>query len=79
MRVNGIRGTRSHIYVDIEDKTICITGELTLTPAFYADISSIKHWESPFENKTIDEEMKEQIIKAIIDYTKDKEVKIYFE
>jgi hypothetical protein len=34
-----ITGTRSQIKVEIDDKIILINGELTTTPAFYADIN----------------------------------------
>jgi hypothetical protein len=77
MEIIGIN--RGKIKVIIEDKSLIITGELTLIPAFYADISSIKSWEPPFEKEMIDEKTREWIIQSIIEYTQDKDIKIYFD
>jgi hypothetical protein len=77
MEIIGIN--RGKIKVIIEGKSLIITGELTCTPAFYADISSIQCWEPPFENEIIDENTKKWIIDSIIKYAKDKEIKVYFD
>lgn len=74
-----ITGTRSYILVEFDHRSIKITGELTTTPAFYADINSIKHWESPYDNIIITEEEKKLIIKRILQESEDKVFKIYFE
>ena len=74
-----LSGTRSYIEVEINDKILRISGELTTTPAFYADSNSIKHWEPPFENILISESEKEELIKTILEETKNAEVKIYFD
>lgn len=74
-----ITGTRSYILVEIENKVLKIQGELTTSPAFYADTNSIICWESPFESERIDELERSKIIEQIIQYSKDKELKIYFE
>nr|WP_292960138.1 hypothetical protein [Muricauda sp. UBA7809] len=44
-----ITGTKSNIIVETEGKSLKIEGELTTTPAFYADKDSIKNWESPYD------------------------------
>jgi len=74
-----ITGTRSYILVEFDYRTIKIAGELTTVPAFYADINSIKNWESPYDNIIITEEEKKEIIKRILQETEDKAFKIYFE
>lgn len=51
MKVKSIKGTRSTVVILFEDdKNIVLTGELTTEPKFYADISSINKWGSPFDN-----------------------------
>jgi hypothetical protein len=74
-----ISGTRSHIIVQFDHRSVKITGELTTTPVFYADIISIKNWEPPYESVAITEKEKEEIIKRVTEETKDKEVKIVFD
>ena len=74
--INKITGTRSYIWVDFDDKTIGIEGELTLTPAFYADKKSMKNLTLPELELTANE--KEQIIREILQYGKH-DVKIIFE
>jgi hypothetical protein len=80
MKVKSIKGTRSTATVLFEDnKAIVLTGELTTEPKFYADISSIKKWEPPFENDLITEEIKKDIIKSVEDHSKTAEVKVVFD
>ncbi len=75
-----ITGTRSHIRVEIEGKVILINGELTTTPAFYADIKSIKKWESPYDKEKITEEEKAELIKKITEESqKEGRIKVYFD
>ncbi len=62
-----ITGTRSHIFIETEGKILKIAGELTATPAFYADINSINQWEKPSDNIKITEEEKKILIDKIIE------------
>lgn len=61
-----ITGTRSYILVEFDYRTVKIKGELTLTPAFYASINSIKNWESPHDNVEVKQEEKNEIINTIL-------------
>jgi hypothetical protein len=79
MEIKNITGTRGTITVEIDDKMIIITGELTITPVFYADIDSIKKWESPHDNVEISEKDKLEIIRLIEEKTKDAKVPIVFD
>ena len=74
-----ISGTRSYILVEFDHRTVKISGELSTTPVFYADKSSIKNWEPPFNNLKITEEEKESIVAAVIEETNGKDMKIIFE
>ncbi|MBE9468860.1 MAG: hypothetical protein IMY72_11170 [Bacteroidetes bacterium] len=75
-----ITGTRSHIRVEIEGKVILINGELTTTPAFYADIKSIKKWEPPYDQEEITEEEKTKLIQIITEESqKEGNIRVYFE
>ena len=74
-----ITGTRSYILVEYDYRTLKIEGELTATPAFYADKNSIKFWEKPHDNILITEEEKDEIIDKIIEESKNTGLKIYFE
>ncbi|UII79689.1 Imm74 family immunity protein [Flagellimonas sp. CMM7] len=75
-----ITGTKSYIVIETEGKTLKIEGELTTTPAFYADKKSIQNWEKPNESIKITEEEKETLIeKILIESNKDGNVKIIFE
>jgi len=73
-----ITGTRSYILVEFDSKTVKIEGELTITPAFYASISSIKNWESPYQELKISEEEKKEIVEKILEHN-NPEFKIIFE
>jgi hypothetical protein len=74
-----ITGTPSCIWIEINGKTIKAMGELTITPAFYANKNSMNHWERPYEDEVIDEKTREWIINSVMEYTKDLEFKIYFD
>jgi hypothetical protein len=67
--VTKITGTRSYILVYFDQKVLRIEGELTLTPAFYANKESIKYWEPPNNGLIIDDEEKEDIVKQILTYS----------
>lgn len=69
----------SKMEVNFKGKRLIVSGELTTTPAFYADIISIKKWETPYENTSITEDEKNIIINTIAEDSKDKPVKIYFD
>lgn len=75
----NITGDRNFIWIEFDNRTVKISGELTTTPAFYAEINSMNYWEAPFENVKITEKEKDEIIKSVIEDTKDKPFKIYFE
>lgn len=79
MEIKDIKGTRSEIFVYIDDKVLTITGELTTIPVFYADISSINKWNPPFESIEISEVEKKEIISLIEDKSKNSAVPIVFE
>lgn len=79
MNIKSIKGTRSAIEVEIDNKQIIITGELTTTPVFYADINSIKHWKPPYENEIITATERNEIIQAIERESKNKKVPIIFD
>lgn len=62
-----ITGTRSAVFIEFDYRTVKIAGELTTTRAFYADTTSIKNWEPPFEQIAVTEEEKVAIIKKVMD------------
>lgn len=76
IKIIGIN--RGKIRVVINDKSLIITGELTTTPIFYADINSIKNWEYPY-TKAITKEEKQEIINLVTEETKDSAIKIIFD
>jgi len=65
--------------VNYEEKMLIVSGELTTTQAFYADIVSIKKWEAPYENTSLTEDEKNVIINTITADSKDMPVKVYFD
>jgi hypothetical protein len=73
-----ITGTRSYILVEFDHRKVKIEGELTTTPAFYAIKSSIKNWESPYNEIAITEEEKNEIVKRVLEHN-NPEFKIFFE
>lgn len=80
MKVTKFEGLgRGLIKVWFDEKSILITGELTMTPNFYSDSNSIKKWEYPYENEQITDLIKSKIINAIEDYSKNSKIPIIFE
>lgn len=80
MKVIKINGTRDTIRIEFEDaKILHLTGELTITPEFYADVFSINKWDPPFQNEIITEGVKNQIIKSIEDYNKSTKIPVIFD
>lgn len=73
-----IHGTSSYITVEFDHRTVKIQGELIVN-GFVAYVDTIKHWEPPYDKEEIDENTKAQIIKEIINETKDSNFKILFE
>lgn len=57
--------TPSKMIINVDNRTMLLTGEGTITPAFYADIKSMKNWEPPYENEKITESEKQEIIEVI--------------
>ncbi len=79
MKVKKFEGlSRGLIKVGLNNKSIFITGELTINK-FYANTESIKNWEPPFENDVITENDKTEIIKAIVEYSKKGEIPVVFD
>lgn len=74
-----ITGTRSYITVEIDEKKIKIKGELTATPIFYAEVSSITNWEPPHDHIPISESEKNELIKRIVNESKDLNIPIVFD
>lgn len=75
-----IKGGRSYIRVETEEgREIVIQGELTMTPIFYADYDSIKHWEAPFENEIITERIKKMLAFQIMNESSKTNVPVIFE
>ena len=61
-----VTGTGSYILVGYDYRTVKIAGELTITPAFYADSRSINNWEPPYENLKVTEEEKKEIVMTLL-------------
>lgn len=75
-----ITGTRSSIIVELNGKRIKIEGELTTTPIFYADKSSIKYWEIQDERILINNKEKLELIDLILTEShKEGNIKIIFD
>ena len=64
-----ITGTRSYIKVTFEGKTVKISGEM-IVGGFVADKNSIRNWEPPYNDKSINDTEKQNIIDAVINKTK---------
>lgn len=71
--------TPSKLLVKYNNKELIITGEVTVTPIFYADIKSIKKWETPFENEIISETEKQEIIRLITEESSKTKIPIIFD
>lgn len=72
-----ITGTRSYIDVVIDEKEIRIFGEM-IVGGFVAYKDSIKSWDKP-AGETIDEDTKDDIIRKVIEKTKNSHMVIVFE
>lgn len=74
-----ITGTSSYIKIDdFKGKSMIIEGEMILN-GFVAYKDSMTHWEEPNNHLQVTDEIREEIIKAVIEETKNKEFKIEFE
>lgn len=73
-----ITGTSSYIKVEYNNKTVKIQGE-KIVGGFLAYSDTIKQWEPPHDDVTIDESTKMELIREVIDKTKDTNYKIEFE
>lgn len=73
-----ITGTRSYIKVTFEGKTVKISGEM-IVGGFVADKNSIRNWEPPYNDKSINDTEKQNIIDAVINKTKNSHMIITFE
>jgi hypothetical protein len=73
-----ITGTRSYILIEYDHRTVKVRGELTTSPAFYADINSMQYWESPYENQLITADEKNAIIQCVLE-NNSPDFKIIFE
>ncbi len=59
--------SRGSMLVKYNDREVKISGELTFDPpVFYADIISLDKWEPPFENVSLNEEEKNDIITNLV-------------
>lgn len=65
--------------VEVDDKQIYISGEATVTPAFYADKKSMVRWDKPFENIELTDYEKNQIINYIQEESKRRGIEVIFE
>jgi hypothetical protein len=74
-----ITGTRSYILVEFDHRTVKIAGEMVTNLMFYAEIRTMKNWEAPYDHIVIEEDEKLQIMNAVNEEIKDKEIKIIFE
>jgi len=75
IKIEGIN--RGLIRVFIDDMNLLISGELTTTPVFYANLNSIIKWEN--SGLEICKEDKEQIIKLVIEFSENSQIKIFFD
>ncbi len=73
-----IHGTSSYITVESDHWTVKIQSEMVVN-GFVAYVDTIKHLEPPYDKEEIDENTRAQIIKEIINETKNSNFKIQFE
>jgi hypothetical protein len=58
--------SRGSMRIQYGKRVAMISGELTFEPpVFYADLTSLKNWEPPFENESVKDEQKKEIITVI--------------
>lgn len=72
-----ITGTRSYIKVQMDGKVVKIPGEM-IVGGFVAYKQGITEWEEPC-GEPIDEQVKEELIRRVIDKTKGSSMVIVFE
>lgn len=68
----------SKMEIVFNEKKVVISGELTTSPVFYADILSLVKWEMP-DNKYISEEEIIEIIEFITYDSSTQKVKVLFD
>jgi hypothetical protein len=73
-----ITGSSSFIKVEIDGKVMKINGEM-IVGGFVAFKDSMKSWEPPNENETIDDITKNNIIQKVVEKTKGSHMAITFE
>ena len=72
--------TPSKLLIHYDNKSVIISGEVTIIPVFYADMNSFCNWNYPFDKEKITEIEKKEIIDFItIDSCRDGETKIIFD
>ena len=72
--------TPSKLSINYNDRTVVVSGEVTLTPIFYANINDFSYWAYPFENEKIRENEKNEIIGYITRESKEVgEIEIIFD
>ena len=71
--------TPSKMEVKYEGKKMLVTGEITIAPIFYADISSMKKWEPPYESIFITEFERDEIIEGITSKSKKTKIPVVFD
>jgi hypothetical protein len=71
--------SKGRILVEINDRKIIISGELSSNNIFYADIKSLTQWEPPFNKETLSVQLIQDLINKIEFYSTDKQIKILFD
>jgi hypothetical protein len=76
MKFIKVSGTGSEMTILFEEGAVKVAGELTLTPAFYADINSFDKWEH--SGKKVTKEEKQEIIRLVLENNDPKFI-VYFD
>jgi len=72
--------TPSKLEIRYNNKMVIVSGEMTLTPIFYANINDFFCWSYPFEHEKITEKEREKIVKFITQESqKEGKTKIIFD
>lgn len=80
MKVEYIINTPFTMKILIDgEKEILVTGEGTTIPEFYADKSSLKNWQPPYDSTPITRHEKEEIIKIVEKMSQKGKVKVIFD
>lgn len=69
----------SKMEILFDEKRIIVSGELTVTPAFYANLSSLNSWVAPESGLKLTEAEKQLIISTITNGPENKNVQVYFD